>query len=153
MPKSPAHPSCSYLPTSIFCQLQPHGRTWKILDKVGLMSTAVPKYFVHKKFESFTRQLSGWGFKRLHQSGADYGCYYHECFLCGLPLLTRLMTRVKSNQGKPTPFPEGEPDFFFISQLFPLSSTNQGRSSDFQGKNEELEGDFDRDMTAFIDNF
>jgi len=33
------------------------------------------------------------------------------------------------------------------------SSTNQGRSSDFQGKNEELEGDFVRDMTAFIDNF
>lgn len=98
----------------------PHGRAWKILDKELLMSKAVPAYFVQKRFESFTRQLSGWGFKRLHQSGADFACYYHECFLQCIPELTPLMKRAPSN-GKPAPYPEGEPNFYHISKLYPLS--------------------------------
>jgi len=47
----------------------PHGRAWKILDKDLLFSSVIPQYFVCKKYESFTRQLNGWGFKRLYQSG------------------------------------------------------------------------------------
>ena len=59
----------------------PHGRAWKIHNKKLLMSEVVSKYFVQSKYESFTRQLNGWGFKRLHQSGNDFNAYYHECFL------------------------------------------------------------------------
>ena len=62
----------------IICWM-PHGRAWKILDKDRLTNDVIPQYFGQTKYESFTRQLSGWGFKRLHQSGPDFRCYYHEC--------------------------------------------------------------------------
>ncbi|KAL7481176.1 hypothetical protein ACHAW6_006855 [Cyclotella cf. meneghiniana] len=60
---------------------QPHGRAWKIKDKKLFVEKVVPKYFIQSKYESFTRQLSGWGFKRLHQSGPDFHCYYHEWYV------------------------------------------------------------------------
>ncbi|KAL3757213.1 hypothetical protein ACHAWU_003875 [Discostella pseudostelligera] len=97
----------------------PHGRAWRIEDKERLMD-GIHKYFALKRFHSFIRQLSGWGFKRLHQPGLDHGCYYHECFLRGIPLLTWLMRRVPTNTGKSVPHIEGEPDFYAISELYPL---------------------------------
>ena len=84
------------------------------------MAEVVPRFFVQRKYESFTRQLNGWGFKRLHQSGNDYNCYYHECFLRGLPHLTALLTRSKPGQGKLIPHVEGEPNFYEIDRMFPL---------------------------------
>lgn len=100
----------------------PHGRAWKIHNKELLVQEVISKYFVQSKYESFTRQLNGWGFKRLHQSGNDYTAYYHECFLRGLPHLTVLMTRVTSNLGKQIPHVEGEPNFYEIDKQFPLSA-------------------------------
>ena len=85
------------------------------------MREVVPKYFGMAKFESFTRQLNGWGFKRLHQSGNDSNAYYHDCFLRGLPHLTALIRRVSQKQGKLIPDIEGEPNFYEIDQQFPLS--------------------------------
>mmetsp|Transcript_10614 Transcript_10614/g.19259 ORF Transcript_10614/g.19259 Transcript_10614/m.19259 type:complete len:345 (-) Transcript_10614:187-1221(-) len=108
----------------------PHGRTWKILDKELLMSTVTPVYFGQSKFESFTRQLSSWGFKRLHQSGPDFGCYYHQCFLRGLPSLTALMQRVSIKQGKLLPHAAGEPRFYLISQLYPLPPPSNSNPAD-----------------------
>lgn len=71
-------------------QYQPHGRSFKILEKKLLVvSSAAHEYFGLTKYESFTRQLSGWGFKRLHRPGSDFGSYYHPVFLRGLPTLTR----------------------------------------------------------------
>ncbi|KAL7524841.1 hypothetical protein ACHAXR_000739, partial [Thalassiosira sp. AJA248-18] len=96
----------------------PHGGAFKILSKELLV--AIPGYFSLTKFESFTRQLSIWGYKRLYRRGADYGCYYHESFLRGIPQLTVLMTRVTSKQGKYAPYPEGEPNFDLISRRHPL---------------------------------
>lgn len=98
----------------------PHGRAWKIHNKELLMREVVPKYFVQSKYESFTRQLNGWGFKRLHQSGNDFNAYYHECFLRELPHLTVLMKRVPQNQGKLLPYVEGEPNFYEIEKQFRL---------------------------------
>ena len=80
----------------------------------------MPKYFVQSKYESFTRQLNGWGFKRLHQSGNDFNAYYHECFLRNMPHLTVLLKRVAPNQGKLLPHVEGEPNFYEIEKQFPL---------------------------------
>ena len=85
------------------------------------MTKVVPAYFVLSKYRSFIRQLSGWGFRRLHQSGADFGCYYHEAFLRDIPELTVLMKRVPANQGKPKPTIEGEPNFYLSSRLRPLT--------------------------------
>jgi len=90
------------------------GWHFKLLNKERLMTEAAPTYFVQTQFGSFTRQLKGWGFKRHHKPGADFACYYHECFLRGLPRLTWLMKRVPPNQGKTTPFAEGEPNFYLI---------------------------------------
>ena len=39
----------------------PHGRSWKILDQYRLMKEVVSKYFVQTKYESFRRQINGWG--------------------------------------------------------------------------------------------
>ncbi|KAL7465903.1 hypothetical protein ACHAXS_006206 [Conticribra weissflogii] len=99
----------------------PHDRAWKIINKDLLISEVIPKYWGQTKFESFMRQLSGWGFKRLHQSGPDFRAYYHECFLRGLPTLTKLMKRVESTkEGKLLPDPRGEPNFYNIQITHPL---------------------------------
>ncbi|KAL7464610.1 hypothetical protein ACHAXS_004947, partial [Conticribra weissflogii] len=90
----------------------PHGRAWKLHNKHSFLNDVVPSYFSQTKYESFTRQLTGWGFKKLHQSGPDFGAYYHECFLRGLPHLTVMMKRVEGNQGKTIPDAEGEPNFY-----------------------------------------
>jgi hypothetical protein len=72
----------------------------------------VPRYFVQSKYQSFARQLNGWGFKRLHQAGNDFNAYYHECFLRGMPQLAVLMKRVSPKQGRLLPHLEGEPNFY-----------------------------------------
>mmetsp|Transcript_34232 Transcript_34232/g.51326 ORF Transcript_34232/g.51326 Transcript_34232/m.51326 type:complete len:408 (+) Transcript_34232:2-1225(+) len=100
----------------------PHGRAWKVKNKEILVEEVIPKFFGQSKFASFARQLSGWGFKRLHQTGADFGCYYHECFLRGHPRLTALMRRVSPGQGKVTPNMHSEPDFYLIAQQYPLET-------------------------------
>jgi hypothetical protein len=85
-----------------------------------LLSEVVPKYFAQKKYESFTRQLNGWGFKLLHQAGNDFNAYYHECFLRGLPQLIVMMKRAAPNQGRLLPHVEGEPNFYEIDKHFKL---------------------------------
>jgi len=111
----------------------PHGRSWKIHDKTLLVREVISRSFTQTKYESFTRQLNGWGFKRLHQSGNDYGSYYHECFLRGRGDLTALMKRVPPKQGKRIPFAEGEPNFYEIEGQFPLAA--RGASSGEQYRN------------------
>lgn len=98
----------------------PHGRAWKVLDKERLLKQVLPKYYVCSKVESFTRQLSGWGFKRLHSNGPDFGCYYHECFLRGIPQITSLIRRLPPGGGKKIPLKSEEPDFYKMSIYFPL---------------------------------
>ena len=41
----------------------PHGRAWKIWNKELLVSVVCKEQFKHEKFESFNRQVNGWGFK------------------------------------------------------------------------------------------
>ncbi|KAK1734136.1 heat shock factor family protein [Skeletonema marinoi] len=101
----------------------PHGRAWKVLNKTLFVEEVIPKFFGQSKFASFTRQLSGWGFKRLHNTGPDFGCYYHECFLRGHPRLTVLMRRVSPGQGKATPNMHSEPDFYTIAKQYPLEKS------------------------------
>ena len=79
----------------------PHGRAWKVYNKRLLVGDPIlSKILGLPSYASFTRQLSEWGFKMLHQAGPDYGCYYHECFLQGHPQLTALMKKT------------AEPDFY-----------------------------------------
>lgn len=57
-------------------------------------------------------------------SCTDFGCYYHECFLRGHPLLTQLMRRVPVGQGKTTPNMHAEPDFYLIAEQYPLEPSD-----------------------------
>ena len=116
---------------NVLLSSQPHGRAWKVLDKRLLVEEVIPKYFGQTKFPSFTRQLSGWGFKRLLGAGPDFGCYYHECFLRGQPRLTHLMRRIApgTGRGRSAPNALGEPDFYAISKRFPLREEKSVNSS------------------------
>jgi hypothetical protein len=42
----------------------PHGRAFRILNKVKFMEEVVPLFFNQTKFRSFNRQLNLWGFRR-----------------------------------------------------------------------------------------
>lgn len=129
---SKLHQILSFPGYSHIISWMPHGRAWKIHDKELLIREVVPKYFVQSKYESFTRQLNGWGFKRLHQSGNDFNAYYHEYFLRGVPHLTALMKRVQSNKGKLLPHVEGEPNFYEIEKQFPLAPSAMPYQGHFQ---------------------
>mmetsp|Transcript_13368 Transcript_13368/g.28921 ORF Transcript_13368/g.28921 Transcript_13368/m.28921 type:complete len:475 (-) Transcript_13368:373-1797(-) len=108
---------------------QPHGRSWKIVDKHLLSTVICPKHFAHAKFESFNRSVNGWGFKRLLNPGPDCKSYYHECFLRGRPELTKLMQRLV-NPGKRLPDKAGEPDFYEISRKYPLPAAPSNTSQE-----------------------
>lgn len=108
---------------------QPHGRSWKIVDKHLLSTVVCPKHFAHAKFESFNRSVNGWGFKRLLNPGPDCKSYYHECFLRGRPELSKLMQRLV-NPGKRLPDKAGEPDFYEISRKYPLPAAPAGTSQE-----------------------
>jgi hypothetical protein len=101
----------------------------------------VPTFFAQSKFESFTRQLNGWGFKRLHQAGNDFSAYYHECFLRGRPHLIGMMKRLSANEGKLLPHAEGEPNFYEIDKQFPLSPSMKAYQSQFQYPPSHMEAD------------
>jgi len=102
----------------------PHGRAFKVIRRDELIRDVIPGYFVCSKYESFTRQLTAWDFKRLKR-GPDEGCYYHEAFLRGLPELTCFIRRLprggeKKAHTTPTGEPEEEPDLYRISVQRPV---------------------------------
>jgi len=61
---------------------QPHGRAFQIRIPADFEKRACPRYFGHKRYSSFLRQLNNHGFKHISK-GVDRNCYYHEvCVLC-----------------------------------------------------------------------
>ncbi len=98
----------------------PHGRSWIVLDKKEFVRKVAPSHFQISKFESFTRQVNGWGFKRITQ-GPDINSYYHELFLRGMPHLIQWMKRsTSSGSGRRKIRSHKEPDFHAISQIHPI---------------------------------
>mmetsp|Transcript_53803 Transcript_53803/g.161020 ORF Transcript_53803/g.161020 Transcript_53803/m.161020 type:complete len:660 (-) Transcript_53803:103-2082(-) len=103
-------------------QWLPHGRSFRIVDPEELEHRALSEYFAHRSFPSFVRQINGWGFQRV-TNGADYGSYYHELFLRGIPHLAQRMRRPapggpRKNRKEANAVPA--PDFDEISRLRPL---------------------------------
>lgn len=101
----------------IICWM-PHGRSWRVLKPREFEIKVIPTYFEHSKFSSFIRQANGWGFRRVTQ-GRDRNSYYHPMFLRGLPHLCKEMKR-PGVAGKVVADPEHEPDFYKISESFPV---------------------------------
>lgn len=100
----------------------PHGRSLKVINRELLAKEVLPRYSSSSKYESFTRNLNNWGFKRMYQEGADRGCYYHENFLRGMPHLTASMACVASlKKGTVSAANVGEePNFYEMAKQFPL---------------------------------
>lgn len=98
---------------------QPHGRSWHILNSSAFVEMITPMYFNQTKLQSFMRQLSGLGFKRLTH-GLDKNSYYHQLFLRGRPHLTQFMRRTDKNSGRLLPNPNDEPDFRKMPECSPL---------------------------------
>jgi len=96
----------------------PHGRSWRVLKPREFEIRVIPKFFEHSKFSSFVRQANGWGFRRITQ-GPDRNSYYNELFLRGLPHLCKKMKRPGVAE-KDFLDPKHEPDFYKISEMYPL---------------------------------
>lgn len=73
----------------------PHGRSFRILQLQAFEERILPKYFRHGRYPSFTRQLNGWGFRRITE-GPEYNSHYHELFICGKPEMVDQMRRLTS---------------------------------------------------------
>jgi hypothetical protein len=76
------------------------------------------KYFGHKRFSSFLRQLSNHGYKHI-TAGKDRNSYYHECMLRGLPHLIQYMPKPRDAR-RLIPDPDNEPNFYAITKQYPL---------------------------------
>ena len=69
---------------------QPHGRAFHIHVPAMFEKHVCPKYFGHKRYSSFLRQLNNYSFKHISK-GMDRNCYYHEvsclifiCLFCSM---------------------------------------------------------------------
>ncbi|KAL9182724.1 hypothetical protein ACHAXT_004003 [Thalassiosira profunda] len=103
----------------------PHGRSWRVLDKDLFVREICPRYFAQTRYESFIRQVNGWGFKRLRREGADRNSYWHEHFLRGYPNLIDHMSRPKP--GEKTRDFRNEPDFYALPPMPQLPPPDPSR--------------------------
>lgn len=95
-----------------------HGRAFRVHIPKLFEEQVCLKYFGHSRYSSFLRLLNNYGFKHITK-GPDRNCYYHECFLRGMPHLCEYMPKHK-NARHLIPDPDNEPDFYRLSKLFPL---------------------------------
>ena len=115
----------------------PHGCAWRILQPKLFAESVMPKYFTHQsKYSSFTRQVNGWGFKRITH-GPDRNSYYHRLFVRGMPHLTRRMMRLSGSALKKSGGNENdetEPNFYETSNYtYPLPSSSHGHYHSYDG--------------------
>lgn len=108
---------------SKYIKWMPHGRCFFIANPKYFERTSCEKYFGHKRYSSFLRQVNNYGFKHISR-GPDRNCYYHECFLKGMVHLCKYMPEPKDAR-RQIPDPENEPDFGAISRLYPLPSSTE----------------------------
>eukprot|EP00816_Leptocylindrus_hargravesii_P012573 CAMPEP_0196815914 /NCGR_PEP_ID=MMETSP1362-20130617/52595_1 /TAXON_ID=163516 /ORGANISM="Leptocylindrus danicus, Strain CCMP1856" /LENGTH=444 /DNA_ID=CAMNT_0042193057 /DNA_START=31 /DNA_END=1365 /DNA_ORIENTATION=+ len=99
----------------------PHGRSFIVRDPEALTRHVFPGFFKLKKYNSFIRQLSLWGFKRMTR-GIDAKSYYNPLFLRGKPALVSRMTLtlIKGTGTKLKSNPDEEPDLHSLSVIRPL---------------------------------
>jgi len=89
----------------------PHGRAWRVHKPKVFEDRVLSEHFRHSKYQSFTRQVTGWGFRRITQDKNKHA-YYHENFLRGSPHLLD-----KINRAAATP---AQPDFYRMAPIWNL---------------------------------
>ena len=127
------HHILSQLELSDIITWLPHGRSWRLVDRQAFLSQIMPNYFSHSNYASFARQVNGWGFKRLSRKGPDYGSYYHELFLRGMPHVAKRMRRPLKIGRKVAPDPKNEPNLEAISRRYPLPELSQSKGYYYTG--------------------
>jgi len=78
------------------------GLAFRIYNADAFVAEIAPKYFRHRKLDSFRRQLNLYGFARVFR-GPDQGAYMHECFRRDRP---DLLYRIRSSSSKPAAKPK-----------------------------------------------
>jgi hypothetical protein len=58
----------------------PSGKAFCILDKESFTKKVLPTYFREAKFESFSRRIKRWGFRKMHTTGLKQVIYTHDLF-------------------------------------------------------------------------
>jgi HSF-type DNA-binding len=97
---------------------QPHGRCFIVHNRRAFTSQLSNLMPGMKRWKSFQRQLSFWGFTRL-VGGPDINGYYHENFLRYRPhLLSRMQWRGQGDRER-VPY-DAEPDFYTMPFLAPV---------------------------------
>ena len=96
----------------------PHGRSFKIHVPVMFETQVCPKYFDHKRYSSFLRELNNYGFKHISK-GSDRNSYYNEFMLRDRPHLCQYMPKRKDAR-RLVADPANEPHFYMISRQYPL---------------------------------
>ncbi|CAK4080465.1 unnamed protein product [Aphanomyces euteiches] len=76
------------------------GTAFEIHDMDEMMNTVLPKYFKHKKYTSFQRQLNYFNFKKWTKSRANVCTFSNELFTRHEPHRSTYITRKKSMSGK-----------------------------------------------------
>jgi hypothetical protein len=73
-----------------------NGRAFEIVDMEQMMNHVLPKYFKHRKYTSFQRQLNYFNFRKWTKSKASVCTFSNEFFRRDQPELAWRITRKKS---------------------------------------------------------
>ena len=69
----------------------PSGRSFCITDQEEFVKNILPKYFREAKFESFSRRLKRWGFRKVYTTGLSQIIFSHDLFHRDNSQLCRVM--------------------------------------------------------------
>mmetsp|Transcript_19006 Transcript_19006/g.34216 ORF Transcript_19006/g.34216 Transcript_19006/m.34216 type:complete len:424 (-) Transcript_19006:201-1472(-) len=69
----------------------PSGRSFCITDQDEFVKKILPKFFREAKFESFSRRLKRWGFRKAYASGLSHVIFSHDLFHRDRPNLCKAM--------------------------------------------------------------
>lgn len=70
----------------------PSGKSFCIVNKEAFTKQVLPAFFKESKFESFSRRLKRWGFKKVYTSGRNQIVINHDLFVKGRLDLCKTMT-------------------------------------------------------------
>lgn len=74
------------------------GKAFKVHDSDAFVSTVLPNFFEHSKYESFRRQLNLYGFRRVAR-GKERGVVWHPSFIAGSRHLCKNIRRKRPRSG------------------------------------------------------
>jgi len=83
------------------------GKAFCIIDRDEFTQKILSKYFRETKFESFSRRVKRWGFRKVSTTGTHRVIYYHDLFQRDRPHLCLLMNgragqKIKNDSGDTT---------------------------------------------------